>query len=320
MTDVRSYSPSLLPALVRFWNRGFSDRRNFFPVTEEIVRRRVIEKRTSVERFEPSLFLVAVDGDEIVGAIHAGIRPEELCRVLHPEWPGGTQGYIALFFVQQGHRNRGVGTELWRRAHSALSGVKQVVLDGQCLNPFYGNSEGPFTPFWGTPEGISVLWSDSATKRFFARRGYAPRFKALQLEIAIDQARFEAPEAAGLEVRVSDSHYPDLDTPYPGRARYAAGGAFECAAALQEGRTVGVLSWYPLAEVEPGRYAIFEALVAERMRGKGVGRTLLAVALRRMREAGARRCDVLTIPEVSEAAYRLYLEAGFSKVEEWAVY
>lgn len=318
--EFRPYSDESLPSIVAHWNRAFADRRNFFPVTERTFRERVIDKRTEIERFDPALYWVAAEGNEVVGIVHGAVRPEALCRLLVPEWPGGTQGIITFLHVLPSHRGRGIGSELWRRIHAALGGVKQVALDGQCINPFYGNSEGPFTPFWGTPEGISVAWEDSETKKFFARRGFAPRFKAVQLELAVRSARTEPADLPVVEIRVSDDFYPELGVTYRSTARYRKGGPYSCAAAVVSGKTVGVLGWYPLVEVGAGRFAIYEAIVSQDFKGKGIGKALLATAIARMRETGAERCDVLTIPELGDAAYRLYVSTGFTPCANWAIY
>lgn len=318
--EFRSYSDDLLPAIVGFWNRSFADRRNFFTVTESLFRERVIDKRTEIERFDPGLYLLALDGEQVVGIVHGGVRPEALCRLLFPHWPGGTQGYIAFLHVSPSHRDRGIGSELWHRIHDALGGVKQVALDGQCINPFYGNSEGPLTPFWGTPEGISVAWEDAETKKFLARRGFAPRYKAVQLELTVRSARVESADIPGIEIRLSEDFYPELGVTYGSAARYRKGGPYRCAAAIVSGKTVGVLGWYPGVEVGPGRFAIYEAIVAEDYQGKGIGRVLIATAISRMREEGAERCDVLTLPEIADAAHRLYLSVGFTPCANWAIY
>ena len=45
-----SWTPSLLPATVRFWNRQFVSRRNWFPLTEGFFRERI----TSQPNFDPT--------------------------------------------------------------------------------------------------------------------------------------------------------------------------------------------------------------------------------------------------------------------------
>jgi ribosomal protein S18 acetylase RimI-like enzyme len=317
---VTAWTGEDLPALVRFWNRTFADRRNFFPLTEALFRERVLGKETAVERFEPATFLVAREGGEIVGVLHGGVRPEKLCRTLHPDWPGGEQAYVALFEVERDHRRKGVGSELWRRFHDVAGEGKQLVLDGQCINPFYGNSEGPFTPFWGTPEGISVSWEDSATKKFLARKGFAPRFKAVQMELDIRGAKYEGLVPPDFELKIVDDYYPELGITYGVSERYTGGGDFACAVVLSHGKTVAVLSWFSLKQIDPRRYAIYEAIVSEEYQGMGLGRALLAAAIGWFKKQKASTCDVLTLPEISRPAFELYSGAGFQPCANWAIY
>ncbi len=321
------YRPALLPPLVAFWNRAFAARRNFFPVTEEIFRARVTEKRTGLEAFDPEGFVVALQGDRPAGFIHVGVRPEALCRTLDPEWPGGTQGYVAFLWVDLARRGRGVGAELWHRGLARLAGTRQVVIDGQCVNPFYGNSEGPFAPFWGTPEGPAVEQTDGTTQRFLARKGYAPRFRGLQLALDLAEARVPARQEAlaeagglGYEAAVLHGEYPEVGRPAGERRRVDPSRDYECAVVRRKGRTAGMVCVYPLREARPGLWGVYEAKVADEDRGKGLGRILLALAIDRLRDREAAALEALTLPELSTAARQLYLEVGFKPATEWAIY
>ena len=321
-----SWTPALLPRLVRFWNRCFAARRNFIPVTEQFFRDRVIAKASAYEKFDPRGFIVALDGQEIAGFIHVGVRPEPLCRLLDPEWRRGTQGYVAFLFVEPALRRRGVGTELWHRGLERLRGSRQVVLDGQCLSPFYGNSEGPFTPFWGTPEGVGVEWDDSPTKKFLARKGFAPRFKGVQLGLDLGSSTATADHAAraaarqGFEFRVLENCYPELGKNAKERRPLLPGLTYEVVAAVRRGKVAGLVSFYPMTEARAGLFGIYEATVTEALRGRALGRRLLEAAIGRMRERGAAQCEVLTLPELSPAAHKVYMAAGFQRVQNWAIY
>jgi len=320
------WTPSLLPAMVRFWNRSFAARRNFVPVTERLFRERVTGKDSTFEKFDPTGFIVARDGREIAGFIHVGIRPEQLCRVLDPEWRSGAQGYVAFLFVDPERRRKGLGTDLWHRGLERLSGTRQVVLDGQCFNPFYGNSEGPFTPLWGTPEGVSIDWNDSATKKFLARKGFAPRFKGVQLGLDLTLATASADQAAravarqGYELRTISDFYPEIGHGLKERRSILPGLTYEVVVAVLRGKVVGLISSYPMPEAKPGLFGIYEAVVVESLRGRALGKRLLEAAVGRMKERGAASCEVLTLPELSPSAHKLYLGAGFLPVQNWAIY
>ena len=319
------WSPSLLGATVDFWNRSFASRRNFFPLTPPLFRGRIL-RREGPEGFDPRRFIVAREGKDIVGFIHVGERPESLCRLLDPQWRSGTQGYVAFLFVDPGHRRRGLGTELWHRGLGQLKASRQVVLDGQCFTPYYGNSEGPFTPFWGTPEGVSVDWSDSPTKKFLARKGFAPRFKGVQLALDLcgpsgsldDAGRALARRSMGLEVHRQS--YPELGHAVRERRPMAAGLDFEVVVAVYRKKVAGLIAYYPMKEVRPGLFGIYEAVVRPEWRGKSLGRQLLTAARDRMRGQGGTSCEVLTLPELSPAACKLYAKEGFIPVHSWAIY
>jgi ribosomal protein S18 acetylase RimI-like enzyme len=322
---LRCWSPGLLPALVRFWNRAFASKRNFFPLTEELFRSRVTRRRGGLEPFDPKDVVVAVEDGEVVGVVHAGAHPESVCRALDPEWPGGTQGYIAFLYVEPSRRRRGIGDALWHRAIERLKPTRQVSIDGQCLNPFYGNSEGPFTPFWGTPEGVSVEWDDSATKKWLARKGFAPRFRGVQLALSLGEgpslgdAR-RAIARQDLRMLALQGEIPELGRRAGERRPVLQGLDFECIQVTRSGRTVGVLVAYPLKEVRDGLWAVYEAAVVESYRGRALGRRMLEAALARIRERGGRDCEVLTLPELSPGAFKLYTAAGFARACTWAIY
>jgi len=321
-----AWTASLLPSIVRFWNRSFSARRNFVPVTERLFAERVSTRRGSFERFDPSGFIVAREQGEIAGFIHVAERPERVCRALDPEWRGGRQGYVAFLYVDPGRRRKGLGTELWHRGLERLKRTRQVVLDGQCFNPFYGNSEGPVTPLWGTPEGIGVDWNDSATKKFLARKGFAPRFKGVQLEIDLGRAPAPSDDPAralarqGIALEVFREVYPRVGRNRREQRPLPPGLEYEVVAAIHRGRVLGLISFYPMREARPGLVGIYEAVVVESQRGKALGRRLLQGAVDRMRAGGAASCEVLTLPELSPSATRLYLQAGFQPAQNWAIY
>ena len=317
MTPV-PWKPSMLPALVRFWNRAFAAKRNFFPVDGELLRRRLLSRGGARG------VVVALEGEEIVGLAHGVRRPESLCRSLDPSWPGGPQGVVAFLFVEPAHRRKGIGDALWHAVLRRFRAVRQVVLDGQCLSPHYGNAEGPFTPLWGTPEGVAVEWADSATKKFLARKGFAPRTKGVQLAVELPPG--PGPDLApalkrlGLRLEHASGRLPELGLPWEESRPVPRGLDFEVVGAVRRGRTAGLFAAFPMREVAPEVWAIYEASVAEDLRGRAPSRRLLQALLSRIRIRGGRKVEVLTLPDVSPAAHKLYLAEGFVPVASWALY
>ncbi len=70
MTELQSFRPSHLPALVALWNRVFAGGPNFIEITEADFVRRV----TASLQFERTILLAAVVGSSVTGFVQFGPR------------------------------------------------------------------------------------------------------------------------------------------------------------------------------------------------------------------------------------------------------
>jgi ribosomal protein S18 acetylase RimI-like enzyme len=124
----------------------------------------------------------------------------------------------------------------------------------------------------------------------------------------LDQVTDEAVEAFGrLLPQLSKS------APPPDEAALAAmidSPAVSVLIARSQGRIVGSLTLAMFPIPTGLRAWIEDVVVDESARGQGIGSILTQEAIRRAREAGARRVDLTTRP-ARDAAGRLYERAGF---------
>lgn len=322
-----SFGNTTLTEFVAFWNAAFASWPNFHPMTEAVFHQRVLDKTTGIEKFDHHGLILARHDGKIVGFAHAGINPEEYCRVFHPGWEGGTQGYLGAIFVLPAERGKGIGKGLWNHAMDRLSGTRETVIDGQCMNPFWGNSEGPFTPFFGTTEGISVPWDDAKTKEFLGHRGFKPRYKAVSLEYSLgawEHSAFAAAiaeaEGNGFAVSFRRNFCPVIGQSAEANMPYPPGLTYGTAYAVAGGAVAGTIITYPMKEISPFKHGVYELSVTETARGKGIGRALVLKALEKVHKSGGNLCETLTLPELSAPAHGLYLAVGFKPKTEWAIY
>jgi len=323
--EIRSYSDGDLPALVAWWNRAFADRRNFFPVTEPILAERIIAKANGVERFEPAHFLLACEGDRLLGVAHVGVRSEEYCAAVFHGWPGGPQAYLALLAVAPDARRQGIGGRLFDAAQAVVAASGKLSIDGQCVNPFYGNSEAPFTPFFGTTEGISIPWEEAGTRRFFEKRGYQPRYRAVTMEAHLPpegaaEGWVDEGRKRGFVLEVLPSRMPELGSVLIHARRLPSEVAFDAVTAHREGIVCALAIGYRMAVVDPARFGIYEVRVADGLRGQGLGPAVLAMLLRNAAAKGVRIAEALTIPDLSKGATEMYVRMGFREAASWAIY
>jgi GNAT superfamily N-acetyltransferase len=134
-----------------------------------------------------------------------------------------------------------------------------------------------------------------------ARPDDAPGLHALILELAAHERLGHLVEATAADL----AHW------------LGKGRAFEALLALESGRPVGYAGLaYSFSLFTAAPTLIVDNLfVAERTRGRGIGRRLMAAAAARARERGCRRVE-LTVAPGNAAARRFYQALGFVAIEE----
>ena len=264
-------------------------------------------------RFESEGFHLALDGDEILGFVHAGSLPA------NPEQESDARlGYIACLHVMPHRRRCGIGSQLLQRTSRYLDGCEGVFLDGQCLAPFYGNVQGPFTPFWGTTEGISIPHQDESTHKFLHRYGFSIRHEAVSLEWS---GRLPAPSPGGEETLVVlEEAAPRLGETIAHHLPLRGTNGFFTVVALGDGCVDATAIVFPLTPLGEERWALYELQVAPSARGAGLGQRLVGRVIQEAGNRGATRIEVTTIPDLSPAAHHIYQSFGFREEARWNIY
>ncbi len=318
--QIESFEESAIPSIVEFWNDAFSDRRNFLPMTPELFRRRILNVETNIESFHPDHFLMAQSENRVLGIIHVGVHPESFCEVLYEDWGGGEQGYIGLIAVHPDARKQGIGSRLWEAGMDRIGHTENVIIDGQCLNPYYGNSLGPFQPFWGTSEGISIRPDQKDTIGFFARRGFEPRYKGLTLITELPDSYEKPGELEDASINIIENEYPAPGEEADQRLPQPAASNFIVTQLVSGGKTAGLLAAYPFENLPTEKWGIYEFHVDEALRGQDLGKTLLERTLVELDARGADSCETLALEDVSDEAIQLYKSMGFEQDATWLIY
>jgi GNAT superfamily N-acetyltransferase len=281
-TRLRPFQNSDLAPLVNFWNNAFADRRNFYPITATDFEKRVLP----CEAFDPDGLILAwhpgQDGsNQLVGLVHA-FRPTPQSG-LYARWE--QRHDLALLYVEPRHRRQGIGSRLLRAAENWLYYCPVHV--GGPTQPCYGTVEGPRPPFFGSTQQLGISVHDTLLINFLAHRGYRitdPGTVSMRLKLT-PRPKPTLPDLAALGLRlVPVSHVMPFSGHEPkGREEYSLYGEndgdpyFGYVLVTGDNLLQGHISWYPLKEV--GRAAIAGFWVAPSLRGHGLGRYLLDLAL-----------------------------------------
>lgn len=319
--EITTFDEELISEIVTFWNDTFSNRRNFIPMTPALLEERILKVNTSQEQFDPERFLLARENADVIGLMHVGTYPEPICRLMYgEEWEGGDMGYVGLLAVHPEHRGNGVGSDLWQAGIEQISDTNMIDVDGQCLNPFYGNSLGPFQPLWGTTEGVSIRTDQDRTVSFLEKRGFEPTYEGISLELERSNWSGDGSGPADRTISVLDEAYPVLGEepgerlPYPNAEDYFV-------VQLQiDGVTAGILSLYPFKDLDVAKWGVYEFRVAEEFREEGHEEAMLSRAVEELEHRGGEVIETLLLKELSEDTLAFYRDVGFEQVASWHIY
>jgi GNAT superfamily N-acetyltransferase len=267
--------------------------------------------------FDRAGLIVACDGPEVVGFVHAGFGANAQGTGV-----GTDAGVVCAILVRLDYRRQGIGRELVARAEDYLRGRGAVeIFAGESgrRNPFY-------LGLYGGAESAGMLDSDPAAAPFFTVLGYQPaeRYILMFRNISEKKDPFDPRMLAvkrSMKFGVMD-HPTDADWWWMTRqGRFGsltfvlvpnAGGPppaevtfweMELHAATRGERTAGI--------------AQMKVVPAERR--KGYARSLLTEVIRRLREELVTRVEV-TIHEDNTAALNLFRALNFEQFDTGVVF
>ncbi len=272
--------------------------------------------------FDPQGLILACDGPQIVGLVHAGF-----CCTPDESQLDMSRGVICVVMVHPGYHHQGIGRELVRLAEEYLRerGAQEIFAGpSPHRDPFY------FGLYGGTrPSGL--LESDRFAGPFFSRLGYEPveQHGVYQRNLATARDPINMRIATirrQTDLAVADrpfrptwwwyTHFGRWDSAGIDliRFRLVKKGSGEPVAGVT---VIGLDQYIPVWQ----RRAIgmVDLFVVESLRGQGYGQTLLVEVLRRLRQE---LIDVAEIhaPDANELARRVVLSAGFERIDTGVVY
>lgn len=309
----RSFHNSDPPQLVQLWHQCRLGRGAAEGFTVDAFETLIF----SQTYFDPKGLIVAIEGDRVVGYVHAAFGSNKDGSALSRE-----TGTICVIMVHPDFRRHGIGRELLRRAEAYLTeSGSTTILAGPAApcDAFY-------VGIYGGAEPSGFLESDPDAAPFLAATGYAPAKRNLIFQR--DNRNRTDPISIRLvgirrkfEVRVTDQ--PDKPTWWWicrfGRLdslvfQLAPKGAGEpVASAGVFGLDLYIKKWNERA------VGIVELHVSDIERRKGYGQALVAEICRRLRDEMITRLEA-HVPEDNIAVADLVRSTGFEQVDVGIVY
>jgi ribosomal protein S18 acetylase RimI-like enzyme len=308
-----TYESRHLSALVSFLNKELSCHRHWSPITEADFTERVL----SQPGFDPNGLILALDGPEVVGGVHA-IRPS-------PALPAYRQSeqrhHIAWLAVTPPHRGRKLGDLLLAEAETYLYYCPMYFAAQNA--PFYGILEKLWVPWYGSTErmGVSAV-NDKDLVAWLSRRGYLVTDPG-DVSLAADLHDRERPADPGLAEHGLRLEPINERSPWTGdepfyqlRAWGQNGGRQYQGLVVADGkRAVGSVVWYPLPD---GLTAALAWIGLERpYRGLRFGSYLLDRGLVEMANRGYLSVEVHAHGKENPEAVSMFKRRGFQVIDYW---
>ena len=268
--------------------------------------------------FDRGGLILAWDGDEAVGFVHAGFAAL-------PDGSGVDRsiGVVCAVMVRPDRRRQGVGRELLSRAEAYLRGRGAAAIKA---GPSRGEDPFYFGLYGGArPSGF--LESDAAAAPFLAAAGYEPAKRVGVFQRNLSQGR-DPTNFRIVSIR-RKSELAIADAPvdpswwwYTHEARFdtvrfrlmpKVGGGPESSSLTVIGLDCYLACW---GERSVGLTDLF---VAEENRGKGYAQALVIEVIRRLRQELVTRVE-MHAPEESADVMKVVNACGFERVDTGVVY
>jgi ribosomal protein S18 acetylase RimI-like enzyme len=302
------------PALASLWNealthRGAVELRSYTPLEASVFNK---------PYFDPEGFLIAEDdAGRIGGFCHAGFGPND-------EWAGLDYklGIICAIAVRPDLRRHGLGRELLQRAETYLQLKGSQVIQGGTSRP----NKPFYLGVYGGSNAAGFLKSDPDIEPFLLANGYSP-----QEHVLVFDRRLDVP------LNIVDSRFGLLRRKYEVQVlpqarlgswwRECVLGPLEPSEFRLDDKSTGqtaarALFWemtdYGWRWGAPPA-GIIEVQVRNDLRRQGLGKYLLAQALRHLQEQYFAVAEV-HVPAEDETSARLFRTLGFVQVDEGIVY
>jgi GNAT superfamily N-acetyltransferase len=313
VVEYRSFRNGDPPHLLRLWhacNLGRGAAQGFTADALELV-------NFAQSYFDPQGLIVARDGDELVGMVHAGFGCDESGSRLACD-----VGIICAVMVRPDHRRRGIGRELLRRGEDYLRGKgAQELQAGQSsdLDPFYFGLYGGARP-------SGCLLTDEQADPFLKAADYVPAFTIgiyqREIQKSVDPVHFRLLAIRrATEIIISDQPAQPTWWWFTRLGRIDSlriqlvpkKGGDPIAGVSVVGLDAYVSRWNARG------IGLVDVYVRDGDRGKGYGRTLLVEVIRHMRQELISIAEIHA-PDTNEHAIRAIMGAGFQRIDTGIVY
>jgi ribosomal protein S18 acetylase RimI-like enzyme len=267
--------------------------------------------------FDPKGLILACDGTNVVGYVHAGfgIDPAQ-ARLCHDH------GVVCAVMVDPDYRRQGIGRRLVELAEEYLRGAGAATMQAgpawPC-DPFYFG-------IYGGSQPAGFLESDADAKPFFERLGYRPVSRHLVLQRKIR----ETSDPVGLRLltirRATQLVVIEPGTPRPWwwQTRTGRLDTIDLGLVPKSGgepfavvTLVGLDLYIPRWQVRP--IGLLDLHVAETHRGQGYDQALLVEVCRRVRDEMVGLAEAHA-PSEDHDLIAVCHSAGFKEVDAGVVY
>jgi ribosomal protein S18 acetylase RimI-like enzyme len=309
LVQLRPFRNVDAPLLADVWRSQPGQRGLAQPITAATIEELVLSKNV----FEREGLILAVDGGQPLGFVHAGFGPRDDLA------GGSTQtGIISMLMLRSPELHNSLATELLARGESYLRGrgARTFWAGGvERRDPFY-------LGLYGGSEMCGILNSDARSQQLYASHGYEEAGRTLVLQRELSRFR-PVVDRTQMQVRRRMCVQTTPDPPAKNWWDASTLGSFERVRWELQARdarapSAGVTFWQmqPLSAswgVRAAGLVDLDVLPAERR--QGLATFLLGEAFRQLAAQGISLVEAQV--DASDApAYRLFCKLGFEAVDE----